>query len=236
LFSIDLTNYHDQDFPATQAKQDAIVKRLDSVSRYIKEKYILKYKDFKLNLKEAHDEYLLFCISIGSKELCKIDFNKKLDLLTIKSYKSGTDHNKFNYKHDKLVEIAKVNKWMHETDQYEIKIDPFDSQLDRGLEKDIAMKNLEIIALNEQIEMLTNKVKLFESVNVKIDPLDADIAEELDPEIIIEVAKLDPCKIIIEQLLQDQKDMAEFLKPKPKKKVIDKKVFDLFLNDIDDLC
>ena len=44
LFSVDLTDYHDQDFPATQAKQDAIVKRLDNVSRFIKEKYILKYK------------------------------------------------------------------------------------------------------------------------------------------------------------------------------------------------
>ena len=236
LFSVDLTDYHDQDFPATQAKQDAIVKRLDNVSRFIKEKYILKYKDFKLNLKEAYDEYILFCQSIGGKELCKIDFNKKLDLLTIKSYKSGIDHNKFNYTHDKLLEIAKINKWMHDTDQYEIKIDPFDDELDRGIDKDLATKNAEIIALKEQIEMLTNKMKLFETINVKIEPLDVNIVEELDPVIILPIIKRDPFELILEQLKQDQLDMAELTKPKPKKKKLNKKKLELFLNDIDDLC
>ena len=236
LFSVDLTDYHDQDFPATQAKQDAIVKRLDNVSRFIKEKYILKYKDFKLNLKDAFDEYILFCVSIGGKELCKIDFNKKLDLLTIKSYKSGTDHNKFNYSHDKLVEIANINKWMHDTDQYEIKIDPFDSELDRGLDKDLATKNAEIIVLKEQIEMLTNKMKLFETINVKIEPLDVNIVEELDPVIISPVIKQDPYELILAQFKQDQENMAELTKPKPKKKKINKIQFELFLNDIDDLC
>jgi hypothetical protein len=33
LHSVDLTGYHDQDFPITKAKEDAIVKRLDSVER-----------------------------------------------------------------------------------------------------------------------------------------------------------------------------------------------------------
>ena len=44
LHSVDLTGYRDQDFPITKAKEDAIVKRLDSVASYIKDKYILKYK------------------------------------------------------------------------------------------------------------------------------------------------------------------------------------------------
>ena len=189
-----------------------------------------------MNLKEAYDEYILFCQSIGGKELCKIDFNKKLDLLTIKSYKSGIDHNKFNYTHDKLLEIAKINKWMHDTDQYEIKIDPFDDELDRGVDKDLATKNAEIIALKEQIEMLTNKMKLFETINVKIEPLDVNIYEELDPIIVLPVIKQDPYELILAQFKQDQQDMAELTKPKPKKKKINKIQFELFLNDIDDLC
>ena len=37
LHSVDITGYHDQDFPLTKAKEDAKVKRLDTVARYIKE-------------------------------------------------------------------------------------------------------------------------------------------------------------------------------------------------------
>ena len=125
---------------------------------------------------------------------------------------------------------------MHDTDQYEIKIDPFDDELDRGIDKDLATKNAEIIALKEQIEMLTNKVKLFETINVKIEPLDVNIVEELDPVIILPIIKQNLYELMIEQLKQDQRDMMELIKPKPKKKKIDKPSFELFLNDIDDLC
>ena len=125
---------------------------------------------------------------------------------------------------------------MHDTDQYEIKIDPFDSELDRGLDKDLATKNAEIIVLKEQIEMLTNKMKLFETINVKIEPLDVNIVEELDPVIISPVIKQDPYELILAQFKQDQQNMAELTKPKPKKKKINKIQFELFLNDIDDLC
>ena len=42
LHTVDLTGYHDQDFPITKAKEDAIVKRLDSVARYNKRKIYIK--------------------------------------------------------------------------------------------------------------------------------------------------------------------------------------------------
>ena len=61
LHSVDLTGYRDQDFPITKAKEDAIVKRLDSVASYIKDKYILKYKNFDTTLKDAHIEYSEYC-------------------------------------------------------------------------------------------------------------------------------------------------------------------------------
>lgn len=233
LFSVDLTNYHDQDFPATQGKQDAIVKRLDTVSKFIKEKYILKYKDFKINLQDAHNEYLLYCLSIGGREICKIDFNKKLDTLNIKSFKSGNDHNKFSYTHEKLLEIAKINKWMHDTDQFEIKMDPFDSELDHGLVKDLEEKNAEIKALKEQIEMLTNKAKII------IEPLDNNIEEEEEEKEPVKIIKQDPYEMIRQQFIQDQANMVEYLKMKEKpkkKKPIDKQCFELFMDDIYDLC
>ena len=86
--------------------------------------------------------------------------------------------------------------------------------------------------------MLTNKMKLFETINVKIEPLDVNIVEELDPIIVLPVIKQDPYELILAQFKQDQQNMAELTKPKPKKKKkkINKIQFELFLNDIDDLC
>ena len=77
-------------------------------------------------------------------------------MLTIKSFKSGADHNKFNYSHAKLMEIAKTNKWMHDTDQYETISDPFESKLDKGLDKDSHVrpeqhKDLFLSAKNDEI-------------------------------------------------------------------------------------
>ena len=225
LFSVDLTDYHDQDFPATQGKQDAIVKRLDNVSKFIKERYVLKYKNFMLNLKEAHDEYISYCQMNSSKELCKIDFNKKLDSINIKSFKSGNEHNKFNITHEKLVEIAKKNKWMHDTDDFEIKIDPFkEDPVDKGIQKDIEDKDAEIKALRMQIEILNNKAKIVEIIK----PV----------EIVVDRC---PWKIMQEELLKDQQEVADMMemrkqKPKPKEDDNARKIsFDIFLNELDDL-
>ena len=79
-----------------------MVKRLDSVAIYIKDKYLLKYKNFDTNLKDAHVEYTEFCNLNNIKGHCKIEFNKKLESYKIISYKCGNIHNKFNIKHEKL--------------------------------------------------------------------------------------------------------------------------------------
>jgi len=150
LHSVDLTGYHDQDFPTTKAKEDAIVKRLDSVARYIKEKYILKNKDFDTNLKDAHVEYCSFCELDGVKDCCKIEFNKRLEALHIISFKSGNTHNKYKVKHPALMEIASKNKWMHSTDVFE-SLDKFDDE-PSNLDKDD--KDREIAELKKQIEEL----------------------------------------------------------------------------------
>ena len=184
LHSVDLTGYHDQDFPITKAKEDAIVKRLDSVARYIKEKYILKYKNFDTNLKDAHLEYTEFCNLNNIKESCKIEFNKRLESYKITSFKSGNIHNKFNYKHAKLEEIAVANKWKHPTDQYD-NGDQFieENNLDSGINKDDEIK-----ALKEEIEMLKNQLKF--------NYLDANIEEtKEEPQII--TFNLDPYTMIL---------------------------------------
>jgi len=228
LQTIDLKGYHDQDFPATRAKEDAIVKRLDSVAKYIKEKYILRYKDFNTSLKDAFLEYVEFCSSSGAKDCCKIEFNKRLESLKITSYKCGNIHNKYNYTYAKLVDIASFNKWMHSTDQYEEVTDPFtDNNLDSGLNKDIEEKDAEIKALREQIEKMNNRAKF-----------DLDKNIEVEPDEIVQLIIKDPYQIIISQLMQDKLDINDYLKsiqkPKKKKKNMIQLKKDIF--ELDFMC
>jgi hypothetical protein len=249
LNSVDLTGYHDQDFPLTKAKEDAIVKRLDSVARYIKEKYILKYKNFDTNLKDAHVEYTDFCSANNIKESCKIEFNKRLEAYKITSYKSGNIHNKFNYKHSMLEEIAVANKWKHSTDQYDNGDVFTDDNLDNGISKDLEEKDAEIKALKEQIEILKNKLQ---SVPVKdkplgcsginalaCNPLDVGIEEKEEEPITqpqMHPVIIDPCEMLMQEIEDSKIWMEEFLKMTKPKKKINKKQIQQDLFEIDFLC
>jgi hypothetical protein len=232
LHTVDLTGYHDQDFPNTNAKEDAIVKRLDSVARYIKEKYILKYRNFDTNLKDAHKEYTDFCSLNNIKESCKIEFNKKLESYKITSYKSNNIPNKFNYKHEKLEEIATANKWKHKTDQYENKDEFVDDSLDNGINKDMEDKDAEIKSLREQIEILKNKLAA--------NPLDANVEEKeeeppkIDP--VVEIVDIDYFKMLMQECEDNKTWIEEFMKTiKPKKK-LDKKKLNRDIFEIDFMC
>jgi hypothetical protein len=206
LHSVDLTGYHDQDFPITKAKEDAIVKRLDSVASYIKDKYILRYKNFDTNLKDAHNEYSDYCSMNNIKATCKIEFNKRLEIYKITSFKSGNFHNKFNFKHSKLEEIAVANKWKHSTDQYE-NGDQFvdDNHLDVGIDKDAEIKELK-----EQYEMLKNQLKF--------NCLDVNVEETYEEPKII-TFNLDPYSMILKDIKDQQEWITDYMKQiKPKKK------------------
>ena len=229
LHSVDLTGYHDQDFPITKAKEDAIVKRLDSVARYIKEKYILKFKNFDTTLKDAHLEYTEFCNINSIKECCKIEFNKKLESYKITSYKSGNVHNKYNYKHEKLEEIAVANKWKHKTDQYD-NGDQFidDNDLDHGINKDAEEKDNEIKKLREEIEILKNKLKF----NI----LDANIEEEKEEEPQLIAFNVDHYTSILKDINDQQEWMNDYMKQTKSKKKIDKIQLTKDIYEIDFMC
>ena len=159
LHTIDLTDYHDQAFPSTNAKQDAIVKRLDTVARFIKEKYILRHRDLITTLQKLYDEYKNYCMGAGLRTECKIEFNTKLARYKLESKKSGNDHNKFNYKLEYLKEIAQFNKWMHITDQYELTEDLFDD-LDNGIQDNKDDKDEEINLLKAQLEAMKKQQQI----------------------------------------------------------------------------
>jgi hypothetical protein len=221
LMTIDLTGYHDQDFPTTKAKEDAIVKRLDTVIRYLKDKYILKRKAFDTNLKDAFSEYESYCELDGSKSCCKIEFNKRLETLNIKSYKSNGIHNKFKVSTEMLEELATKNKWMHSTDVYEEEQAPSDLDL-------VDPKDKQILDLKNEIEELKKQLA--------VNNLDVGIVDT--PETII---ILTPEQCMMNELKKQQAwiaDIQKELKPKKKKKKKeeDPVKFELFLEDLDELC
>jgi hypothetical protein len=164
------------------------------------------------------------------KESCKIEFNKKLETYKITSYKCGNIHNKFNYKHEKLEEIAVANKWKHKTDQYENKDEFVDDDLDAGINKDMEDKDAEIKALKEQIEILKNK----QAAN----PLDIDVEEKEEPKVesIIEVVDIDPIKMLMQEYEDNKTWIEEYVKNNKPKKKINKKQLNKDIFEIDFMC
>ena len=172
-------------------------------------------------MQDLYDEYKKYCIGAGIRTECKIEFNTKLSRYKLESKKSGNDHNKFNYKLEYLKEIGHFNKWMHTTDQYELTEDQFDD-LDNNIEDKSDGKNEEIKFLKAQLEAMNNKLK------------------ELEAPKVIVVEKIDPIQIMISELLVQQKEVNKLVAKKmatpAKKTKTDPKKFELFLNDLDDLC
>jgi hypothetical protein len=214
-----------------------LVKRLETVASFIKEKYILRNRDLITKLQLLYDEYKNYCMGAGLRTECKIEFNTKLARYKLESKKSGNDHNKFNYKLEYLKEIAQFNKWMHITDQYELTEDLFDD-LDNGIQDNKDDKDEEINLLKAQLEAMKNKIKELEAPKVivveKVDPIKSFIEELLEEQ--KEVNKLVASKLVASKKKPPASSVARLQLPAPMKKKIDPKIFELFLNDLDDLC
>jgi len=235
LHTVDLSDYHDQNFPSTQAKQDAIVKRLESVAKFIKDNYILRRIDMNINLQNLYYSYREYCTNTGSKIEHKIEFNSRMTKYKLEGKKSGNDHNKFNYKLDYLMEIATKNKWLHKTDVYflgpdEISFD--DDPLESGVKDD-------------EKEIETVKDKEINELKKTIEELKKKMAEMSKPVAVVEVDPIDYLKKSILELQQQQKEINELFneykkpkekKPEPPKRIkIDPKVFELDLNELEDM-
>jgi hypothetical protein len=178
------------------------------------------------------------------KECCKIEFNKKLESYKITSYKSGNIHNKFNYKHEKLEEIAVANKWKHSTDQYDDDVFADENPLDKGVDKDTEDKDAEIIKLREQIEMLQNKLTLTTPIIDKYNDPVAELEIDLGMKLIslsdeITISPLvDSYNAIMQDIKDDQEWINEYMQQmkKPKKKKVNKEKMKKDLFEIDFMC
>jgi hypothetical protein len=188
----------------------------------------LRFKNFDTNLKDAHIEYTEYCSTNNIKASCKIEFNKRLETYKITSFKSGNFHNKFNFKHAKLEEIALSNKWKHSTDQYDNGDQFDDSQLDNGVSKDLEEKDAEIKALREQIEILQNKLA--------VSPLDVNIEVKEEEAIIAPPFVIDPYKILMQELEDNKIWIEEILRMTKPKKKLNKKQIQRDIFEIDFMC
>jgi hypothetical protein len=164
-------------------KTDAFVKRLDNISRFIKEKYILEQRDLKISIKDLFTEYVNFCISIGSRPMTKIDLNKKLNELLLMGYKSGNIAVKFNYTNSYLLDVAKKNKWLHVTDQFDLTGDEiFSDSLDKNINDDDDDDDDQINKINDKktIEKLQKRIKELENINnLQISNLNPKIKKQI---------------------------------------------------------
>jgi hypothetical protein len=99
----------------------------------------------------------VFCDADGSKACCKIEFNKRLESVNIKSYKCGNVHNKFKIKKEMMIDIATKNKWMHSTDSFESDEPPEISNLDIPDPKDAQILDMraEIDRLKAELQKHT---------------------------------------------------------------------------------
>jgi hypothetical protein len=198
LNTIDLTTYKDQVFPKTKSKEDAIVKRLESVARFIKECYVLHSRELNCSLQYLYDEYATFCLNNSLKKECKIEMNTRLSKYKIVGFKSGKDRNKFNISKDDLARRAKDNKWLHDTDDYLFETDVFDDPVDNGIQKDDGSEELATLKkINDALKLKFNELekkyaeamKAMEQKEAAVKPDGEQSEEEEEPEIMPKITR-----------------------------------------------
>jgi len=159
---IDLTGYNAQKYPLTQSKLDSYSKRLDEVYKFLKEEYILKCRGIdKIEVSELYNKYSEFC---GLKKpKGKIEFNKTLDNIQIKYFKSGSK-NYYQISKEELKAISDKFKWVHALDEYneEPEINPFDYGIEEPEYKFGKRKNI-INELEDQIILLKQQLAQYQT-------------------------------------------------------------------------
>lgn len=119
LMEIDLNGFIPANYPKTNSKSDAKVKRLDDVHQFIKERYILRRLNIdRIPVEDLYQEYSSFCRSTKNFTKHKVDFNKMLSILGINYFKSGST-NYYKVSIETLNAIAKKFQWIGDLDVYE---------------------------------------------------------------------------------------------------------------------
>ena len=173
LLSIDTTNFLPQrDMPETNNKRDAIVDRLPTEFKFIKENYILKKLPIKSTVQELYDEYQTYCIGEDKKAYTKTRFCSKLREVGIE-YSKSNSNNIYRVTCNDLMSIASKGKWIHELDEFQqpkTTVDPLDQGIKsdnddiKHLKQTIEEQNKVIEQLKKQIGELTSKSQCTEEI------------------------------------------------------------------------
>jgi len=225
LHTIDLEGYNSQKYPLTQNKLDSVSKRLDSVYEFLKTQYILPKLSINCKVNDLYEKYKVNCVKTKVPYL-KQDFNKKMEEINIKYYKSD-GFNIYKISYENLLEIANRKHWIHKLDDFE-EDNLINIHEKRNLEifEDMENKNNSNIKiktitdenelLKKQLEELKEQLKLFQNKPIEV------VIEE--PVILIEEKKIvikEEPKITSQEGLLKQYDK-EAKEDKKKKKVLKK--------------
>ena len=114
LMQIDLTGFNPQDFPLTQSKIESIVTRLDPVSKFLKEEYILRKLFIDCKCAYLYEQYTY---QYKGKPLSAIAFHRRMGELGLnKRRRTNTQYYVISL--DQLNKLAESKHWITEYDEY----------------------------------------------------------------------------------------------------------------------
>ena len=115
LHKIDVTGFNPQVFPLTQSKLESIVSRLDPVSKFLKDEYILKKFSISCSCADLYNQYIY---TYRGKQMSAIAFHRKLSELGFVKKRRGT---KWHYKvsEEFLLTLADTKHWLTDFDEFD---------------------------------------------------------------------------------------------------------------------
>jgi hypothetical protein len=161
-------DYDPQAFPQSDLKDDINIDRLHNVYKYIKFRYIYKNKDFKITVKEAHEEYEEYCTmsKIESKYIVKKSMMiTKLREVGIE-YKSSNGKTVYRTTNDELRNIAKIRNWLtiHDNDELDDNVDVVDVSDAIDYHEPVDKYQKIMIQLHENVKAKDKKIAELEKI------------------------------------------------------------------------
>ena len=163
LMEIDTSKFIPQNMPINDSKCNAIVKKLDSCYKFLKDQYVLPEKEMKDTLYNIYTSYASTC---DKKPYCKNDFVRKLSEIGIEKYRTGKAH-KYNMPYKTLHTIAVKFKWLHELDHDVAENEEDDNDNDLDYNPDVYIKQDEhknkMQQQTDEIAELKLQIKAFQN-------------------------------------------------------------------------
>lgn len=177
LYEIDTQKFNPQSYPMTNSKLDSFSKRLDNVYKFLKNEYVLKNRGIKQTVSQLHEEYVAFCLTIGTnKPKGKIDFNNMLKNIGIE-YSKSHGQNIYKVTMEELKQISNKFNWVHELDEMKEETETTNNnpELDG---KDFKTLYEELLKENQKLKEQLNKKEVKEEIKMEeLDDLEKDLME-----------------------------------------------------------